>query len=152
MTSDDDFDWCSDPTVVLPEQPPLAVYTNGHGGIVIRMGGDVIQNYDQVVIIRPENALGLCRAILAEAGIDVELVRGAAVGTTDKPAPLMLSKSAPLSNAERQRRFKEKQRRAEAAGNGGNDGGNDGNSSAVTDGDGQTWPDELPLGQGVANG
>jgi len=92
MSTPDDFDWFADPAVVLHEQPPIAVYTNATGAIVIRMGGDIIMNYDQTVIVLPENAVELCRAILAEAGLDVELVRGDSGGITEK-------KPAPMSNA-----------------------------------------------------
>jgi len=126
MSTPDDFDWFADPAVVLHEQPPIAVSRNETGAIVIRMGGDIIMNYDQTVIVLPEHAVELCRAILAEAGLDVELVRGDSGGITEK-------KPAPMSNAERQRRFKEKQRRA---GNDGNDevtNGNDEKGATVTD-------------------
>lgn len=168
MTSNDDFDWCGDPAVILHEQPPIAIYTNESGAIVLRMGGDVIGNEDQVVIVRSENALAIVGAILRAADMghvelsrklfdmpygagyeDVELPpareyralasdAGASASVTQAEAEK--PKAAPLSNAERQRRFKEK-RRAEAAA--GND-GNDGNGSAVTEGDGMR-PDELPL-------
>ncbi len=59
----DRFDWAGD-TVVLPEQPATAVYTNPHGAVVVRQEGGPYDE-DCWIIIRPENALRLCRAILA---------------------------------------------------------------------------------------
>lgn len=61
---DNEFDWDADDSVVIPAQPPTAVYSNARGDIVIRQLGEDEETF---VFVRPENAQALCRAIMAEA-------------------------------------------------------------------------------------
>lgn len=62
----DDF-WHDDDSIVVEEQPPIAVYTNTKDAIVVRqLSGDE----DVVVVVRPENVLRVVRAMLGEVGLD----------------------------------------------------------------------------------
>ena len=70
MTADDDFNWHDDESIVIRLKPPIAVFANQSGDIEIRMHGDILQDYDQRVIVRPENARALAQAILRAAGLD----------------------------------------------------------------------------------
>ncbi len=162
MTTSDNFDWCSDPAVILHEQPPIAVYTNESGAIILRMGGDVIQNYDQIIIIRPENALAIVGAILRAADMgDVELSRKlfdmpygagyedvelppALTGGDDNSGSLPREPKDPTA-AERMRRYRNKHRN--------DDRNDDRNGVTGRSGAGQNGVrEELPLGdQGVAS-
>jgi hypothetical protein len=76
--TDDDFDWNDDESIVLHEQSPIAVYTNRNGGSVIRQNGDFLQSYDQTVVVRPEFALTIAKALLKEAG-----TRAATIGSSE---------------------------------------------------------------------
>lgn len=64
-----DFSWTQDrDSIVLPEQPETAVYTNGKGFVVIRQNGWP-DDEDAVVIIDPNNVRKLVAAMFAAAGI-----------------------------------------------------------------------------------
>lgn len=116
MTSDD-FDWCEDPSIVLQEQPPTAIYTNVAGAVVIRQGGDFLQTGDQIVVVRPENVVRLVTAILTEAGYRPEIAKMIidrsdmdwSQAETDFEA---IDAHAPKdrTNAERQRRYRDRKR------------------------------------------
>lgn len=70
-----DFSWTEDrDSVVLPEQPETACYTNGNGFVVIRQNGWPDDD-DAVVIVDPNNVRKLAAAMFAAAGI------------TDTPTP-----------------------------------------------------------------
>jgi hypothetical protein len=84
----DRFDWAHDDSVVIREQPATAVYTNTSGDIVIRQANAQGDDDDAFIFLRPENVQALVDTMLAEL-------------STEKP---------PLSNAERQRRYRERHR------------------------------------------
>lgn len=89
-----DFDWDETESVIVPEQSATAVYFNNAGQIVIRQKADPsYEDEDHWFLFAPANAAILARRIL-------ELVEG------DDHAD---SKNA---NAERQRRYRERQRNA----------------------------------------
>jgi hypothetical protein len=91
---DRDFDWRKDANdVVIREQERTAVYTNPHGCVVIRQAGQYSQDEDQLVIVAPEHARKLARAILAAAA-----GRAAENPATDR------------TSADRQRRYRKRHR------------------------------------------
>jgi hypothetical protein len=95
--SDDDFDWfdVADDKVVVAHQAPIAVYTNPDDDIVIRQDGDYYRKDDPWIVVRRENARALAEAILAFA----------------EPAPApQLALPAPMSPAERAKRYRERKR------------------------------------------
>ncbi len=179
-TSEDEFDWDDVADgVVQNTVPTVAIFSNRNGDVVIRKQPEENERGDVWIIIARGNALRAARAILEAAGlgdvcfyrrtegglyedVQVEPTVGDApeIESKDRPAaekpkadrskggipPL----TAPLSNAERQRRFKEKRRAEAAAGNGGN-GGNDESGSFVTELDAE-HDAELPFDRGAANG
>jgi hypothetical protein len=51
----DDFDWGSDESIVLREQPATAIYHNKHGVLVIRQKGEWDAEHDIFAYITPEN-------------------------------------------------------------------------------------------------
>jgi hypothetical protein len=92
--SDDDFDWFDvAANIVVAHQAPIAVYTNPDDDIVIRQDGDYYRKDDAWVVVRRENARALAEAILAFA----------------EPAP-QLALPAPMSPAERAKRYRERKR------------------------------------------
>jgi hypothetical protein len=89
------FDNPDDSDVVIPEQPPISVYTNEAGAIVIKQfqweEGDVF------VFVLPHNAVALCKGILEAAEVDADAIQN---DVTVKDA----------TAKERQRRHREKLR------------------------------------------
>jgi hypothetical protein len=63
------FDWAMTASVVLHEQPQIAVYESDSGHVVVRREQSSNEDNDAVIIIAPENAVAICDAILAAAGI-----------------------------------------------------------------------------------
>jgi hypothetical protein len=60
----DDFDWSSDPSVVLHEQRATAIYRNGWGGIVIRQRQSwPDEESDPFMVITDENAVVFMEAM-----------------------------------------------------------------------------------------
>jgi hypothetical protein len=59
--------------VVIPEQPPISVYTNEAGAIVIKQfqweEGDVF------IFVLPHNAMALCKGILTAAEVDSDAIQ-----------------------------------------------------------------------------
>lgn len=53
--------------LAVPEQNPIAVYTNGRGRVVLRQRD---RDGDSILIVRPEYASGLARALLREIGLE----------------------------------------------------------------------------------
>ena len=103
----DDFDWDS-ASVVVHEQRAIAVYWNDNSGgaVVVReKGGDY--EPDHYARIPRDAALKVVRAILAEAGIEVAMARVEDGGLDE---PLLLPKPEPLTNAERQRLYRQRHR------------------------------------------
>jgi hypothetical protein len=109
----DDFDW-QDPTV--KDQPATAVYTSVDGAIVIRQERAWNEDGDTIIVIQPEHARTIAKAILGEAGIDIE-----AEETSNAAGPSSKDSTA----AERQRRRRARLRDSHAP-------------EAVTDRDGVT--------------
>jgi len=68
ITPTSSFAWNSDDSVVVKSQAAVAVYCNQTGGVVIRQQGDPDDDADYFVVIRPENAATVARAIMREAG------------------------------------------------------------------------------------
>jgi hypothetical protein len=65
-------DWSDCSLLVVPEQAPICVYLDDHGAIVINQQ-QWRESEDEVFItVRPEYVRTLCRAILKEAGIDLD--------------------------------------------------------------------------------
>ncbi|MCQ4191016.1 hypothetical protein [Methylocystis suflitae] len=81
--------------VCLPEQQAVAVYVGGGGAIVIRQEA-WNDSDDSVVFVRPENAERVAQAILDAA-------QEAREQCADTQEP---ERRKPLTNAERQRRFR----------------------------------------------
>jgi hypothetical protein len=50
-----DFDWSNDDSIVLHEQPPIAVYINQSSGLTIRQERSWNQDDDIIIAIAPEN-------------------------------------------------------------------------------------------------
>jgi len=89
------FEWSSDDSVVVRSQAALAVYQNAAGAIVIRQEMQWDDDSDVFIVVQPENAPALARAIMREAG-------------SGNGGQLALP--APTSAAERQRRYRERKR------------------------------------------
>jgi hypothetical protein len=115
----DDFSWSSEDTnVVIQEQPPIAVYTNPHDAIVIRMNGDCLREDDQTIFVRPENVLTLIKALAREAGMgEIDVVRKVAESDYHEDYEVIEFPSTPvkrpLTNAERQKRYRDRHRNDE---------------------------------------
>lgn len=67
-------DWSDDPLLVVHEQPPICLFSDDNGAIYINQQHWRDSEDEVFVIVRPEQALTLCRAILKEAGIDPDAV------------------------------------------------------------------------------
>lgn len=99
MRHGSDFDWDAIANaVVIPEQAATAVYENPEGNIVIRQAGQYGPDEDAWIVIAPEHAKQLADAIL----------RCAAEITGDGDVDRSHGTTAPLTNAERQRRYRER--------------------------------------------
>lgn len=96
-----DLDWHRDDSVVVRDQPGIAVFVNVHGYIAIRQRGDMdprtLETDDAVVVVAREHAAELAHAILALA--------------EPKEAP-QLALPAPdgKTAADRQRRYRARKR------------------------------------------
>jgi hypothetical protein len=90
-------DYSDDTDLVIPEQPPIRVFTNHGGGVVINQHRWREDEDETYIFFRPEHAFALCRAILKEVGFEPDSVLRE-VTAKDPHA------------AERQRRHREKQR------------------------------------------
>ncbi|MBC7103812.1 MAG: hypothetical protein H5U13_11500 [Parvibaculum sp.] len=102
MVPSADFDWDGEDadSIVLSAQPATAIYRNARGCIVIRQRDPYDDDADSVLLVLPENAGALARAILAEAGDGGQLAL---------PAPVVSNHSRTAA-AERQRRYRERKR------------------------------------------
>jgi hypothetical protein len=67
MILSDDFDWTGAVEIIVREQQSVAVYPNGAGGISIRQEKTWDEEGDSIVMIRPEYAEAVARAILSVA-------------------------------------------------------------------------------------
>lgn len=64
------FSWVDDAAdVAVTEQMPIAVYSNGKGGVVIRQRDEYSEPVDQVIVVRVTDAAALARSILDRAGV-----------------------------------------------------------------------------------
>lgn len=63
----EDFDWTSDPSVVLQQQRATAVYHNSHGGIVVRQEKHWDEESDPCVVICAENFVTFAEALAKRA-------------------------------------------------------------------------------------
>ncbi|UFW45407.1 MULTISPECIES: hypothetical protein [Bradyrhizobium] len=103
------FDW-DDGCLVVPFHPAqneTAVYTNAFGEIVLRQKtpGAWKDDYDKLVIFRPEHAEAIVRAIIAEVGLPYVLV-----GECSENSEPTARKVTDVTAAERQRRHRAKLR------------------------------------------
>lgn len=103
------FDW-DDGCLVVPFHPAqseTAVYTNDFGEIVLRQKtpGAWKDDYDKLVIFRPEHAEAIVRAIIAEVGLPYVLV-----GECSENSEPTARKVTDVTAAERQRRHRAKLR------------------------------------------
>lgn len=94
-----DFDWDNDADIVVREQAAITVYTNARGDIVIRQAGQYGPDEDTCVVVTPENSRKLADAIVRIAGVE-------------SVTPSTTSATKPMTNAERQRAYRERQRNA----------------------------------------
>ena len=101
MTDANAFDWRSDESIVLRQQPCTAVYLNGRGELVIRQE-DVMGDQNHMVWIAPESARLFASAILRVAGFEQP-------GLSESPPADGVTRKDPTA-AERQRRRRAKQR------------------------------------------
>lgn len=115
-----EFDWYG-PSVVVPEQQPIAVYKSDVDDdsikIMQREGDD---GYDPVIYLASSYALDFCRAILREAGLhSFQIVHASQlpVSASDAAAMERSAGQSPKDRtaAERQRRHRQAQREAAAA-------------------------------------
>jgi hypothetical protein len=63
-TPEDTFDWASDVSVALREQPAVAVYQNQYGQVVLRRERSWDEEDDCFIPIAQENVLTVVEAIL----------------------------------------------------------------------------------------
>ena len=103
--SEEQFDWVSGDWIVLRVQPETAVYVGLNGHIVIRQAGGHGAEDDQVILVRPENAVVLANAIVAAAGFDTAIsdVNARSAETSSRK---------PKTAAERQRERRAKKHQA----------------------------------------
>ncbi len=104
----DDFSWTAAESageVIVATQPAIAVYINARGGITLRQEGTYGVSEDNWVYMSPVHARTVANAILRLAGIDQ-----ADDPDQDQPAPDQADATAPkaMSNAERQRRHRQR--------------------------------------------
>jgi len=92
---------------VLREQPQTAVYLNAHGDLVIRQRGDSYED-DPYILIAIHNVARVARAMLEMAGLEI-------IPTVER--------SSSTNNAERQRRYRERNANRNANRNGESNGG-----------------------------
>lgn len=97
-----DFDWDNDADIVVREQAAITVYTNPRGDIVIRQSGQYGPDEDVCVVVTPENSRKLADAIVRIAGVE----------SVTPSTTLPTSATKPMTNAERQRAYRERQRNA----------------------------------------
>jgi hypothetical protein len=90
-------DWSESPLLVIPEQAPICVFMDDDGAIVINQQQWRESDDEVFITVRPEHVRTLCKAILKEAGIDLD-TEAREVGIKDATAN------------ERQRRHREKLR------------------------------------------
>jgi hypothetical protein len=65
----EDFDWFKDDSIVLEEQPAIAIYQNGRQHIVIRQRAMYEQEGDSFISIAPHNLMTLIDRLCDMAGI-----------------------------------------------------------------------------------
>jgi hypothetical protein len=121
---DDRFDW-DEVGTTIPHQPRTSIYWNKNGQVVIRQEGEVFED-DPYVFFSVESLPRLIEVLQWELGES-----GYVSATTNRPEGATAAevqqrpdtRSIPLTNAERQRRFKQRKK--------GNE-NNAGNESLVT--------------------
>jgi hypothetical protein len=103
----ENFDWTHDDAVVLHEQPAVAVYTNPRNEVVIRQACAWDEDDDTVIFVLPENAKAVADAIMAAAA--------------RLQPPSASPPSQPLTGAERQKRYRERNGGRDATSDDGDD-------------------------------
>ena len=118
-SSDDDFDWKSDDSIAVREQPAVAVYCNLYGGVTLRRERAWNEEDDCIIPIAKENVLAIIEAILRAAGENVRLYRENGMTCYDIDLPEAPQPAEPKGGvapsrdptaSERQRRRRAKQR------------------------------------------
>jgi hypothetical protein len=110
--SPNDFDWSDDDSVVLRDQPAVAIYSNKFQQVVIRCERAWDQEDDVVVLVDFAHAIRVVHAILETAGHgDIEFIRPSRGGFVDvDQADDELPGPKDKTAAERQRRYRNKHR------------------------------------------
>jgi len=92
MSAPSKFDWTEDKdSIVVPATLTIAIYSNAYGQIVLRQQ-DQYGDEDDWIVFSKEHARVIAEAIIAEAGQELD------------------ASQAPLSPAERSRRYRHKQK------------------------------------------
>ena len=121
--SSDSFDWASEDSIVLRDQPAVAIYTNRFQQVVIRCERSWDQEEDVFVLVDFAHAIRVAQAILIAAGQDdVQFYRETGRGCQDvefELPPNWESEQAEVEGAgpkakdktaaERMRRYRNKQ-------------------------------------------
>ncbi len=92
-----DFDWTDDESIVLRDQPAIAVYVNPHGALVIRQERSWNEEEDTWIVIQRENVRLVALQMLAVLGMSADTLPPE---QTDEPNS---------SGAARQKRYRERQ-------------------------------------------
>ncbi len=65
----DDFDWVKDDSIVVEEQPSIAIYLNNRNHVVIRQRCYCSDDEDEFVTIAPQNLMAVIDQLCGMAGI-----------------------------------------------------------------------------------
>ena len=98
--STDDFDWNDADHVVVPEQASIAVYLNPKGDVVIRQAGQYHPDEDTWIVFAAQHASRVADALLETAGL------------ADQPHDCKAAAPKDRTAADRQRRYRERNRHA----------------------------------------
>ena len=117
-----DFDWTSNESIAVHEQPAIAVYCNSYGQVVLRRERSWDEEEDCFIPIARENVLTIVRAILVAADMeDCQLHRvlgdsdglcefGEDIEWPEKPDTAFAEKPKDRTAAERMRKYRDRKR------------------------------------------
>lgn len=104
------WEWADDDgDVVVEEQPPVAIYINPKGAIVIRQRAENRDDDDPFLWFAPQHALAIAKAILEAAGLDAADIADLTLETAQVATKPMASTSAA-----RQRRYRDRKKKEPA--------------------------------------
>ncbi len=99
------WDWLDDADdIIVPDQPPVAVYVNPGAAVVVRQRAPWPDEDDPWIWFAPEHAPAVAAAILAAAGLEPAAVTPEPTPVTRKP------KCKDPTAAERQRRRRQRKK------------------------------------------